>query len=317
MKKLFGKFGMEPTYYSTAFNGVPDYWHTTKKWSATLWERAMGNVIDTIVYQKIAHPWWKNAHNDENVLEVPTTLYSSYAKFKKDLVELDKKLIKYDFVESSNVCMESQGGCHINMDISHLPKTKKHAEHKFLMLSHFGRGTYESISFTYKKTFFLNLIYFLSEHPPLVWSCIAANDNASSCIPRNAYVNCIDHLTLRKGHMVTARGKNDGIIDVSDCEDPTHIEFRMFMMHRNNKELDFHFKLANAIMHHVKEITDRGVVQQATKKLGMLAKYTRTTATHELIRVFKTLGVSYSEWCKLGKDDIFAQRFLYGKKYLV
>jgi hypothetical protein len=321
--KPFSKFGMEPTFYPVIKN-YPSWWN-----DSGTWERVVEQISDKIINEKIRHPWWKNAEVDEGVLEVPTTTYTDFKSFKKNWETLHKHLEKYEYTNSSDVCVEAQGGCHINFSLEDLPLRRRWYTGSFsykgphpsmwATKSRDVKIENPSITLSYRELFCKNLLAFMASHPSLVWSCLSPHDNISSTIPDSAFAAFAhENVYMRKGEFLTFR-EREGFFNVSedDDRDLSRVELRFFMMPRSAAELSFHFELANKILAHVKKMTDQKRAISINTNRRCLKDYTFLKAKKELKEVFRLLDVSYSTYVELGKEDLLKERFEYGKKYLV
>ena len=93
--KEFGTFGMEPTFYPH-IEKYPDYWNEKQ---AEVWMMISRTLVSNLRQKRLNHEWWKNAECDDGVLEVPTTPYSNFSKFKTDWISLENLLKKkYSFL---------------------------------------------------------------------------------------------------------------------------------------------------------------------------------------------------------------------------
>lgn len=263
MITLFSNIGIEPTFY-----------------------KAKGMYCDDDDLAKIkGHPWMRNAYIDDEVLEIPSTVYSSYAKLEKAYVKLVDVLGGQGYVPSSLLSMEEQGNCHINFDFSDMC----HA---------------------------INLINFLNTYPSIVWALITANDNVSSKIittpvflkngATNLYDNC------KKGNMLTLRHMG---------YHTDRVELRFFKQPRNILEFRNHIHIANNILHftnmryynHREGVTYIQNVYEMTNTPETLQKYTYKKALSELHYISKVLGLNIERF-DIGQLKL---RFSYGKEYLV
>jgi hypothetical protein len=320
MKTVFGKFGMEPTFHPEFT--VPD-WATENNWD--YWENIVDILCTALRKKKFKHPWWKNAYVDYVNLEIPTTTYIKFSAFKTDYLKLTNFLKKYNTKPSSLLCMDSEGGCHITVSLEKLPKkvlhTLKLKKREAIQNRRFNHGPWDrplddTFDVTYRKAFCNNLLTFMAAHPPLVWACLSPNDNYSSTIPLSSFRGII-RTRLYKENFFTVRNKRGEVKQLLSDSEEDRVELRFFMMPRNTKELKFHYDYGNAILHHIKNLTDEKGLIKPKKTVLTTKSYNFTKAKKELAVIFRKLGISYQEYVDLGKEDLLRKRFENGIKWLV
>ena len=263
MITLFSNVGIEPTFY-----------------------KVNGMYCDQDDLTKIkGHPWMRNAYIDDEVLEIPSTVYSSYAKLEKAYVKLVDVLGGQGYVPSSLLSMEEQGNCHINFDFS---------------------DVYHAI----------NLINFLNTYPSIVWALITANDNISSKIittPISLKKDGTDWLDkYEKGRMLTFRHR---LFHVH------RVELRFFKQPRTILEFRNRLRIANSILFltnqryydHIRKVRGMKYLYKMTNTAETLQNYTYKKALSELHYISKVLGLNIERF-DIGQLKL---RFSYGKEYLV
>lgn len=307
-KKLFSKFGMEPTFYPNFLN-FPDIWYEKIYYSHTdgPWLNLMTNIIDQMrgddIKTRVKHPWLtRKSVNDGSVLEIPTPVYYKWDVFEKNYESLIKKLGVWGFVPSSEVCLESEGGCHLSF--SFLEKTME-----------FGmERTTQAIS---------NLISYVQNHPSILWTFLSPWDNNSSEI---ALSRCYG--SMGKGYFLTHHKTSESTYSKKlnpkffrNTPPPNiylndRVELRFFMMPRNMEECKLHFDFANALLHYIwnETMKDRNIQKTMTQE--KLRKYEFSGASDEIQSVCKTIGIDPKRLIASGKDELMKFRFSLGRDYL-
>ena len=300
--KPFGKFGFEPTFFPdihlTKKDLVKDKW--TDKFLDYYNERKLAYLINGDHFEQYC---------DFGSLETPTVnTYTSLDKFKRHYAALCRVMRNNNCYPSSSICLESEGGCHINID---LRKVKK-----------------EGVGFT--RRFLENYRNLVVANPSIAWMFLSPYDNASSNIvyksdimdyckgdffyPRMPEGTVI--VTERDAHMmyssygIDIRNRiNNNISSVK------YIEMRSFMMPRNDKEFDVHFDFANTLLHYVYNLTKDGKSVRVREQV--LTDYTFVKSFTEFKRVCKEIGFDFDRVVEVGKLDLLWMRFELGKDYLV
>ena len=183
MKKVFKKFAVEPTFSANAKNfNLPFFYNHSESYvicDAVDW---LENKLKTKF--RYDHPWFRKAYEDGGHLEIPSTIYS----YKRNFLIDYEKMINYlrnnfQFVPSSCIDMETEGGCHLNVT---MPRIKN----QILI-----------------ETFFYNLRNFIIRNPSIVWAFLAPTDNKSSVISMS------DPLLLCKGDFMTLRDSDGDTLE--------------------------------------------------------------------------------------------------------
>ncbi len=128
------------------------------------------SFIESLELKHKKHPWFDtedtegNVCNDGGMMEIATPTYTSFQDFMFDYRKLKKELEEWNFTESSNTCMETEGGCHINIDTEWIEN--KHSSE-------------------FADKFVHNLKTYIYNNHSIVWTFLAPNDNNSSVLSRH------------------------------------------------------------------------------------------------------------------------------------
>jgi len=282
-KKLFGKVGIEPTYFP-ATNLIMPQMHDFKL-IEIMWQSYIAGISNILSpnHKELIHyslrSWILNHEScDGGGCEFPTnTEFDDIGVLVKLFGMLNSWLYeKANLLPSSMVSIETEGGCHVNIDLSRVIDCEK----------------------TDVIEFQRNLAAFLNSVPGIVWMCLSPNDNESSKIK---YLS--DYSTTEKGDCINNRDE--------------YMELRFFVMPADELELEFHLNLANAIMWYIFEETQKGSVFTFKNTRQSLAAYTYDKALEETLQALKTIGISAEDAMFLGKFDELKTRISYGKYWLV
>ncbi len=309
--KLFGKFSFEPTFYPSVV--PPDYIFNDKMaWISYLQVFNKYNKLR----KKTRHKWHKMSHYDSCVLEAPTGIYSDYDVFKNDYRSYLKILNKYSYVPSSCISLEDEGGCHINIDMSH-------------MQGYHGND--------FCISFIQNLRTFLYNNPSIAWAFLSPYDNNS------AHVTYISNIfEYEKGDMLTVRYEtkselipgSENVLRITRhynhfgqvCYQSTttpqykntniveYVELRFFMMPRTEEEFDVHFEFANALMEYIYGVTKD---KQTIPKVSNWTARKYEEVIKQIQTVCKEISFNYNKLVDVGKPQMIQDRIDLGYTYLV
>lgn len=195
----FSRFAMEPTFTPDLkkfgdMQAIVNYEENYEEVNEFLVEKVLPNIEKD----------FEKAHNDENVLEIPTEIFNSFSKFSRYYKKMVSLCKKNGFTESSNTCMEVEGGCHLNFDL--------------------GKFNREQI-----EKFVRRLSRYLNNNPSICWSFLSPYDNVSANI--KVGVNTIDNYPFF--------GKGDFLTYFND-----RLELRFFMMPRDFSEMKLNYDFA-------------------------------------------------------------------------
>lgn len=351
--KIFSNFSFEPTF---KFNSPLPKGISLTDEEINNFYCGIGTAYKEIIFRP-GNKYRKTAYLDADSLEVPTGIYQpdEYEKFLKDYQNLILKPIrKHNFVESSVVCMDDEGGCHINFGINHLNKIKQ-------------------------QYFIYFLRDYLLNNPSITWTFLAPNDNISSSLIEL----CGDYSRWGKGDAITVRHDFNRTFVPTGHYDPKtgkfrrreinifnhirkpiikYLELRFFMMPRNLAEFEIHFEFANKLMFFImKKVNglkfNKNLTQDLLEKYNNdfstfskpkigefgdylcsedggktfnpdyrvnckeykkeLNKYTFRKADIEIKKVCEEIGFDHKKILSFGKDKILKERFKeYGKEHL-
>ncbi len=297
--KVFSNFSFEPTF---KLNEIPEEYDNLTEEELIDWYQGMHQSYNLITIRP-GNPFYGNPVQDSCSLEVPTGKYckKDYKKFKKEYKEfLIDVFAKKNIIESSNVDMNSEGGCHINIDL----------EYKY------NNET--------KAKFVLSLRNYILNNPSIVWMFLSPNDNVSSKIGGKFLLEYSEYYKWSKGDAVNVKYNfNYSYYSRYDQYVIKYVEFRFFMMPRNDYEFDTHFEFANKLMFHIHKnknipcIYNDGNEDAHGEYIDKLKKYTYKQAIKEFKKVCEEIDFDYQKIIDCGKEKLLKERFSYGKEWLV
>ena len=321
MKKLFTHFAVEPTFYfDTSTIKIPEFLKSSLCLDDLL-DDASEALEDLFKEKKIRkkHPWFKKAYEDGDSLEIPSTVYSNKNVFLKTYQKLVFILrTEYQFIPSSLVCMETEGGCHLNVSIPN-----------------------EVYNSPLAKQFFNNLQSYLTNNPSIIWSFLAPTDNESSVVP---FKN--DPRQNSKGEFFTIR-QNDGnglstswygersydgtpmyygddvTIDRRNSrvylsyKKARRIELRFFMQPPTMAEMKLEVEFGLHLLNWIWQQTVRGKEWKQMNSSKDLREYTSKKALSEISSVCRELEFPYERLEQAGRIKNLKTKFEYLPKYLV
>jgi len=313
IKPLYGKFGMEPTYYPTYIKHIHPFWNEPLYGESDgAYEGFITPAVDAMdnLMGNTTHPWAHEFHNDEECLECSTPVYSDRKEFEKHWVSALKILNAHGFVESSKVCMDAEGGCHLSFDMeamfdNFISKVKGPNEAKELC-----------------ERFMKNFLIFIRNNPSIVWAFLSPYDNESAEITFDS----ANPSNLTKGHFLNASRTSKSIPgqDLPDSHrfgGSTHweyyyrMELRFFMMPRSFSEMKFHLDFGNHLMHYIHDLTfNKEIVLVDINNIYKIIKYTFPKALTNLRKVSKEIGIDPRLFAEFGKIKLMKQRFGFAKK---
>lgn len=304
--KLFSQFGLELTYMPKI--QIPDFVYQ----SQYAWEKIFSTIIEYAhhvdVLRGIKNAGWEIEEDDAN-LEVKSPKFSSWEKFKLDYSKIGENLKSLNFENSSNIDMVSEGGCHINFDLSafELDEVKMQARLR-------------------------NVINFIVDNPSIVWSFLSPFDNVSSRltrIPNSKGEFLIAHYDTNKitkpaVYETVQITYPDGRVEFENREtsesssqyikEYERLELRFFMMPRDLKELDLHFQFANALMNYTWGLGKSYEIDFDKVRHGY-SKYNYGKAKSEILKVCEIIGFKNTQDLIEYKFPLLKQRMSKGPNY--
>lgn len=207
--------------------------------------------------------------------------------------------------------MISEGGCHINFDLSEFKLSEKVMEKKLR-----------------------SLINYVLSNPSIVWAFLSPFDNVSSKIATNPNQKgefLIAHYGTKRINKASVY--EDVKIIYSDGREETErrkissgeseyireyerLELRFFMMPRDLTEMELHFQFANTLMNYI-----WGSKNPIEHKSGdgylkhRLAKYNYNRASKEILEVCKEIGFKNTDDLIKYKLPLLKERMNLGPKY--
>lgn len=294
VKGLFSKVGVEPTFYPGI--DFPDKMVEGEKWTELFNEYV--NHFLSYCKDEIEHSWIRNrAYNDSANLEVPTDKeYADEKSLLKDYRKLLRIMTAHGFKPSSVVQPDSDGGCHINFDLTD----------RFKM---YGKDVI--------NTFCSNLVGFMNKYPTSVWGFLHYEDTESSDI--YTYYNGDNLYGITKKGMCLNIPNDPDDFNEDNEDDSVYVEMRAFAMPRTTDEFMFHIDFCNKLMKYVWNQTikkPKEFLYPDMQESYELQKYTWKKAEPEFTKVLNLLGVSVRKAKAFGKFDMIKQRIAKGKTYL-
>lgn len=292
--KVFSNFSFEPTF---KLDKIPEVYDNLTEEELIEWYRGMHQAYHTEIIRK-DNPFYDKPELDSCSLEIPTGMYlkNHYKKFKKDYKEfLLDILVKKDIIESSNVDMYTEGGCHINIDLEY--KYNNETKYKFV----------------------ISLKNYVLNNPSIVWMFLSPNDNSSSRLSECNLSKYQNYNEWDKGDAINVKYRYNWCYSNRwDSHKIKYVELRFFMMPRDEYEFDTHFEFANKLMFYIdknKEISFNNISQK--NYISKLQSYTYKKAINEFKKVCDTIDFDYQKIINCGKEELLKERFSYGKNWLV
>lgn len=364
--KTFGLFGFEPTFYPHIV--YPKWMQLSDEydWRTTDINAHYTNILRDILAKQNYQDAWVNKFRlcqDAGALETSSHIYSDYKQFKKDYAKLINTINKFDFIESSNVCLQSEGGCHINIDMK---ATRDKHDNKFVLkmlenyrnyvlsnpsiawmfLSPYDNESsnlvYKEDIYRYNKGEFMNIRTYSEYRERSVDQTedarvgtenetIAVRDRPVTFDPVTGNIHI---KTTVRGNGVSGSGRIEvGIEDEyqesnhninipvwtreteKDERKIEYVEFRHYMMPRNQNEFDVHFEFANIILFYIYDQTVKGLeIPFENRPIKM---YTYNRSIKEFKQVCKQIGFEYNKVVNVGKLPLMKTRFKLGQNYLI
>ena len=291
---LFSKVGVEPTFYPSI--DFPFAMVEGEKWTELFSEYV--NHFLSYCRNDIQHSWIKNkAYNDSSNLEVPTDKeYTDEKALLKDYKALLRIMTRHGFKPSSVVQADSDGGCHINFDLTDRFKL-------------YGKDVI--------NVFCSNLVGFMNKYPTSVWGFLHYEDTESSDI--YTYYNGDNLYGITKKGMCLNIPNDPEDFNEDDEDDSVYVEMRAFSMPRTAAEFMFHIDFCNKLLKYVWNETikkPKDFLYPDMQESYELQKYTWKKAEPEFTKVLNLLGVSVRKARAFGKFDMLKQRIAKGKTYL-
>ena len=299
--KFFSEVGIEPTFFPTA--EIPkEYASEPMWWADRFYHEIIGvarNFLDRYSSRKGStelgkdlYEWLINNENDDNVLEMPTV---RQFKTLEELIDLYKKLLKIidqiGFAPSAAIDMESEGGCHINVDLSELLRLERERQELFCR----------------------NLINFTNSYPSFVWAHTGYNDDTSAQILfiENDFMD-----DTEKGQCLnfrTSSGKSRSVFGT----DTPYIECRFFSMPVSVEEMEYILILCDKFIRYCYDQTMKGNLIPQNNTPETLKEYDFLKAHTELKEALSIIGVDWEEATKHDKPTNLRKRFDLNDKNLL
>lgn len=323
MKKPFNRFAVEPTFYFDVKKIVlPYFLKDSYDFDADSMLKSASEYMEVELKKKSVvnkHPWLKKAYEDGDTLEIPSTIYTDKKKFIKDYDRLAKFLEeKYQFLPSSVVDMEVEGGCHMNVTIPKEIYNSKMAEQ-----------------------FFDNLQSYLTNHPSIVWAFLAPTDNNSSVVPFKSdprHNSKGDFFTIRDedgddldkpwnglsdwqgrplyyGENVTIDRRNGRIY--SHYNVARRIELRFFVQPRTTFDMKLEIDFGLHLLNWIWQSTVRGEVWKQKNTKASLRAYTLEKTLLELKDACDQMEFDYDRLLARGRNANLREKFNYSSQYFV
>lgn len=301
-RTTFGKFGLELTFMPNV--KLPDIWVTDS--NESIWHEVTRQMSRSVKDDaNISHDWWENIEMDDNGLELPTPTVETFDEFMVEYKKLSKELKHWGLVPSSNICMESEGGCHQNFDLEWM--TNLHGN-------------------TFSCNFLFNLINYIRTYPSITWCFLSPYDNISSTLGyhnEGSYVQNQGRLNnWSKGDFLTVHGSpayHDGEPNYKlGMNRVDYVELRFFMMPRNNREMKCHWEFTNKLLLYIYHKTCEGVKFEKPEgqNKDSFKEITYQKAKSMVNKVCTDIGYDFVELKRVGKFDLLQQRFDLGEEYL-
>lgn len=301
-RTTFGKFGLELTFMPNV--KLPDIWVTDS--NESIWHEVTRQMSRSVKDDaNISHDWWENIEMDDNGLELPTPTVETFDEFMVEYKKLSKELKHWGLVPSSNICMESEGGCHQNFDLEWM--TNLHGN-------------------TFSCNFLFNLINYIRTYPSITWCFLSPYDNISSTLGyhnEGSYVQNQGRLNnWGKGDFLTVHGSpayHDGEPNYKlGMNRVDYVELRFFMMPRNNREMKCHWEFTNKLLLYIYHKTCEGVKFEKPEgqNKDSFKEITYQKAKSMVNKVCTDIGYDFVELKRVGKFDLLQQRFDLGEEYL-
>lgn len=346
----FSKFGFEPTFFPKI--NIPGAFYE-KINDCSYWEQ-----VYEAYYSMLSHTVEKEVgpkfrwYSDGGNLELPTrSCYTDYAEFKKDYKDLLSTLKKHQLYPSSSLCLQSEGGCHINFDLRWMLEERRESFlHRFIsnyrnyvlsnpsivwmFISPYDNQSSALVYREYIPSFYKGDFYTIRNYskdevaedtdaPPLLETCITKDGSSVETESPNRRADCRgtrNECAEGATEQTTQMVDQDPYIPIAAVNSPIisnveYIELRHFMMPRNDKEFDLHFDFANALLHFILDRTELGSEFPFINK--PIKEYTYERAREEFMIVCRALEFPYSRVREVGKLELLKKRFTFGKDYLM
>lgn len=289
--RKFNTISIEPTFYYDFSPLKIDVDNMDEDNFDTLQSVMINEFLDN--RKKYKNPLLKKAHIDHDALEI---------SFQKDSVKnilskfgsLQKFLKRKGFIPSSIVSLETEGGCHLNVDLTDIKE---------------------------KTNLLVNLRNYLLSNQCIAWSFLSPYDEQSSV---HSEYSIFD---LRKGDFFTVRSVSSSDFGsssyISDYGMPDqkekairYVELRFFCMPKNSKELQVNIEFAQKLLRYL-EANDIEFPNN-----WELNPVKLETEIEKLKTVCKKIGFPYKTLEKYGKvqnleDRFHLQSIQHSRNYLI
>lgn len=322
LKPLFSKTGLEPTFYPE-FTILP--WMCEGNRDDNHWERISNQHISSfvswlgqintrrdVIAKECSGPvakWLRRADRDDRSLEVCTPdEYDNFAHLLRDYQQLTYFLKKRGFYPHSQLCMDTEGGCHLNFDLESVFTTKKQDGFHHRWGTNWNFEKIPRYQYTVKPeygTFCRNLLMLYNQYPTLAWLCLAPNDNGSAKILFNTQTcSTCKGMVVNFRSMQSYKGKTFY----------NYVEMRAFMQPRTITEFVFHYNVANNILHHCKQLAEAGTtLKKRFMGIRQMQQYfdSYDKVVENANAGLQAIGIPAAAAQKVGKFALLQQRWEY------
>lgn len=323
MKKLFDNFAIEPTFYTNLKEiTLPNFLQSQHGegyllGTASNW---LENKLKDSPERK-KHSWFKKAYEDGSNLEVPSPIYNNIKSFLEDYTKLVCIMKEdFNFLPSSIVDIEQEGGCHLNVSIPETIRKSKNADR-----------------------FFNNLKVYLTNHPSIIWSFLSPTDDQSSVIPMRTcdprYCTKGEFFTLRDSEGEGIYRSNTYLHDFerlnrlypnstfdkrnSRCylsyKEAIRIELRFFMQPRTISEMKLEVDFGLHLLNWIWQQTIRGASYRYKNDKKSIKEYSENEhkTLKEIKKVCEEMEFPYERLVECGRIENLKNKFEYEPKYFV
>lgn len=283
---LFSPVGIEPTFAHISYLEFkePDYFVEQLWVEEAIKREKYGRRFISINYKNIKDMELASWGN----IEIPSPVFNSIESLEDWFNDVCTKLKKEDWLPSTLIEEETEGGCHINYTITSNPL--------------------DSLSL------FVRLNQILNTNPSIVWSFLSYNDNHSSKILTNKNIKLFS-----KEQAVCSRQHTWKETSLYEYQEGNYMELRFFQMPKTLEELKFHIKFSTLLMDYAYQTSNyfESLKIPLTHSKKDLQNFTFEDTIRNLKKICRILGIRFQEFEEFGKIDNLRKRFELDKNYLV